>query len=298
VSETADTSARRTLMIVHAHPDDESLGTGATTLKYAAEGVQTVLVIATGGEEGEVHDPDLPEEEARAQLKEIREDELRRACTILNVGTLELLGYRDSGMPGTPANARPDNFQNADFDEATGRLVRLIRRHRPQVLVTYNEDGGYPHPDHIQCHKVTVAAFEAAGDADRYPEAGPAFQPVKLYAIAWSRERTRALRLALARFGLPWPFEAVARAAAKPGEEPEWGQPEDTISTSLAVGEYMPQARQALAQHRTQFAPDNVFLNLPEELRAGMRQAREYFVLLRSHVPTTRPEDDLFAGIA
>ncbi len=326
-----------TLMAVHAHPDDECFGTGGVLIKYASEGVHTVLVTATRGEEGEIHDPDLTEEEARPRLAEIREEELRRAAALLKIGVVEYLGYRDSGMMGTPANEHPESFNKADLDEATGRLVRLIRRYRPQVLVTYNEDGGYGHPDHLQCHRVTVRAFEAAGDPAQYPDAGPAWRPLKLYATAWSRERWRALRAAMRERGIEWPRDeeqgeqehqdesevqqAVAiaantedaaheppseeRAAAtgteerpadRADEEEEWGQPEETITTFVDVAEHWQAPREALRQHRTQFAPESPFLNLPDDL-AMITRTTEYFVLLRSLVETTRPEDDLFAGI-
>lgn len=313
-----------TLLVVHAHPDDECLGTGGTLARYSAEGVRTVLVTATKGEEGEIHDPDLTEEEARPRLAEIREGELRRACAILGVGTLEFLGYRDSGMMGTEANARPENFHNADFDEAVGRLVAIVRRHRPQVLITYNEDGGYGHPDHLQCHKVAAATFDAAADPARYPDAGPAWAIGKFYAIAWSREGWRQLRDELKSRGIAWPDrrrdddaadgavaadaeeapvqpEALAQepataepAAEEGGEEEEWGQPEESIDAFIATGNYWRTVHDALRQHRTQ--PVGFFFDLPEDL-AALARSRDYFVLLRSRVAATRPEDDLFAGL-
>lgn len=314
-------SAPLTLLVLHAHPDDECLGAGGTLAKYAAAGVRTVLVTATLGEEGEIHDPDLTEEEARPRLAEIRRGELARATALLNVGTQEFLGYRDSGMMGTPANAHPANFHNAKLGEATGRLVALIRRHRPQVLVSYNVDGGYGHPDHLQCYRVTFRAFDAAGDPQRYPEAGPAWQPLKFYAIAWSRERWQQLQQAMAERGIPWFFgsppddegptaegertaptaeriepEAGDRASEPDEEEEVWGQPEDSITTFIDTRDYWQLPLAALRQHRTQFAPDSGFLNLPDDLAALVR-SREYFVLLRSRVATTRPENDLFAGL-
>src|SRR4029079_4506546 len=136
-------------MAVHAHPDDEVVFTGGTLAQYGDRGVRTVLVTATGGEEGEIHDPDLVEEEARPRLREIRLGELRRGIEVLGISDLELLGYRDSGMVGTEPNARPDNFHNADMDEATQKLVALVRKFKPQVLITYDEFGAYGHPDHI-----------------------------------------------------------------------------------------------------------------------------------------------------
>lgn len=175
-----------TLMAVFAHPDDE-VWTGAAMATYAKEGVRTVLVTATLGEEGEIHDPDLDPEEARGRLGEIRRAELDRSAAIFGIDTVHILGYRDSGMAGTPANENPANFHNADHEEAVGRLVRLIRQERPQVLITDNERGTYGHPDHIAAHRITVAAFDAAGDQSRFPEAGPAWQPQKLYYTAFPR---------------------------------------------------------------------------------------------------------------
>lgn len=336
MSTPADTAAPLTLMAVHAHPDDECFGTGGVLAKYAAAGVRTVLVTATGGEEGEIHDPDLTEEEARPRLAAIREGELRRAAAVLNIGALELLGYRDSGMVGTPANERPDNFHHADLDEATGRLVRLIRRHRPQVLVTYNEDGGYGHPDHIKCHVVTVAAFDAAADPARYPDAGPAWAPAKLYATAWSRERMREFRAVLKERGIRWPFdrddgqedghtpgvdgeeapapaaETAAAATVAPPEDVAQGpadgaapEPEQQEAEEWGQPEETIDAFVDVRQHwRTvrealrqhRTQPVGFLRDLPDDL-AELSRATEFFVLLRSRVETARPEDDLFAGL-
>ncbi len=160
---------RLTLMAIHAHPDDEIFGTGGVFARAADEGMRTVLVVATGGEEGEIRDParDTPDE--RARLAAIRAEELRRSTEILGIEEVHFLGYRDSGMLGTPANDNPDNFLQTDRGEAVRRVVRLIREVRPDVLVTYDERGGYGHPDHVTAHEVTTAAVEAAGDPDRYP---------------------------------------------------------------------------------------------------------------------------------
>lgn len=308
------------ILVVHAHPDDEGIGTGGLLARYAAEGITTVLVTATLGEEGEIHDPTLVEEEARPRLAAIREHELRRAVAILGVDQLELLGYRDSGMVGTPSNDNPISFHLADPEEALGRLVRLIRHHRPQVLVTYNEKGGYGHPDHIKCHQLTVAAYDAAGDADRFPEAGTPWTPSKLYATAWSREAWRSLRDAMKERGL-WQEEqraertaeaearieeqagepvsegatpATGAAMAQPEEEDEEGQPDETITAFIDTRAYWQTARDSLREHRTQ--PLDFILKMPDDLAAQF-YTRDYFVLLAARVPTTRPEDDLFAGV-
>ncbi len=172
-----------TLMIVHAHPDDECIGTGGIFARYSAEGVRTVLVTCTLGEEGEIVVPEWDTPENHARLAEIREQELLRAVKHLGIQHLELLPYRDSGMMGRPSNQHPECFAQADLDEATGRLVRLVRQYRPHILISYNEEGGYGHPDHINAHRITVAAFDAAGDAGRYVAAGAPWAPAKLYYI-------------------------------------------------------------------------------------------------------------------
>ena len=150
------------LLAVRAHPDDESSATGGILARYGALGVRTGVVICTRGEEGEIRDPSLDPVADRPHLRAIRERELRQACALLGVAELRLLGYRDSGMPGTPANQHPDAFIQADPSEAAGRLVRIIRVLRPLVIVTEPPGGGYAHPDHIMCHQVSLAAFHAA----------------------------------------------------------------------------------------------------------------------------------------
>src|SRR5215210_7359378 len=149
-----------TLMAVHAHPDDEVLSGGGALARYAAEGQRVALVTCTDGAVGEIVDAALATPET---LAEVRAEELRAACAILGVTAQHFLGYGDSGMMGTPENDNPRCFWRADLDEATGRLVALIRQHRPQVLLTYDANGFYGHPDHIQAHRVTAAAFDAAG---------------------------------------------------------------------------------------------------------------------------------------
>src|SRR5579859_1968554 len=162
--------SNRVLMAVHAHPDDECLSTGGVLARYGAAGVRTVLVTCTDGAVGEISDPALATPD---NLVEVRSRELDESVRILGVSRLVKLGYRDSGMAGTPDNDNPASFQQADFESAVGRVVRLIREERPQVVVTYDENGGYGHPDHIRAHQVAVAAFAAAGDGNRFPEAGP-----------------------------------------------------------------------------------------------------------------------------
>ncbi|MEO6569940.1 MAG: PIG-L family deacetylase, partial [Ilumatobacteraceae bacterium] len=194
----------RTIMTVHAHPDDEASKGASTLAKYHAQGAATVLVCCTGGEEGDLQNPTLrdegrpfhgltPEQE-RDLVASMRRAELDRSAEIIGFDEVVMLGYRDSGMADTDPNQHPDCFHQADLDEATGRLVAAIRRTRPQVIITYSDDQqGYPHPDHLRVHDISVLAFERAGDPDWYPEHGPVFQPSKLYYATWSRRRLVAV---------------------------------------------------------------------------------------------------------
>jgi mycothiol conjugate amidase Mca len=282
-----------TIMVVHAHPDDEAIGTGGTLARYSAEGIRTVLVTATLGEEGEIVVPELNTPEVKARLAEVRHEELRRAVAILGVSDLEILGYRDSGMVGTESNSHPDCFNMADPDEATGRLVRLVRAYKPQVLVSYNEFGGYGHPDHIACHKATIAAFETAGDAERYPAAGPAWRPLKLYYTNLPRRQLQRAWEEMKARGLPTPLDEPDFDVAR------FTVPDDVITTAVEVGDYMRQKLDALLVHRTQIAPDGRFMAIPEDVRRELF-GREYFtrVAARVAIPENGAyEDDLFAGL-
>ncbi len=282
-----------TLMIVHAHPDDEVIGSGGTFARYSEEGVRTVLVTATLGEEGEIVVPDLNTSEIKARLAEVRREELRKATAILGIAHQEFLGYRDSGMAGTPANEHPECFHQADLGEATRRLVSLVRAYRPQVLISYNAHGGYGHPDHIACYKVTQAAFTAAADPERHPEAGPTWAPAKLYEMNRPREVTRQAWERMRERGLKTPLD-------NPNYQIEnFTAPDELITTAIDVAKYMPRKRAALLEHRTQIAVDGPFLSMPEDLARdwfGM----EYFTLVDSRVPMP-PRDgyetDLFAGL-
>ncbi len=282
-----------TLMIVHAHPDDEAIGTGGVLARYSAEGIRTVLVTATLGEEGEIVVPELNTPEVKARLAEVRHEELRRAVAILGVSDLEILGYRDSGMAGSESNSHPDCFNMADSDEATGRLVRLVRAYKPQVLVSYNEFGGYGHPDHIACHKATVSAFDAAGDPERYPAAGPPWTPLKLYYTNSPRRQLQRGWEAMKARGLHTPLDDPNFDIAR------FTVPDDVITTAVEVGEYMQRKFEALLVHRTQIAPEGRFMTIPKDIRREIF-GHEYFtrVAARVDVPQNGEyEDDLFAGV-
>src|SRR5262245_14978683 len=276
-----------TLMAVHAHPDDEAISTGGVLARYADEGLRTVLVTCTGGEVGEISDSTLATIET---LAEVRRKELERACEILRVGRLHLLGYRDSGMMGTPDNAHPSSFFQASLEEATGRLVTLVRRERPQVLVTYDESGFYGHPDHIRAHQITVAAFEASGDPARWPQSGPAWQPAKLYYTAVARSAIKNLGRLLSEAGIKAPF------GDGEGREPEIGIADELITTQVDVSAQVERKRQALMAHATQMGPEVFFAKMPPALFYRIF-GQESFHLARGRAGASGREDDLFAGL-
>jgi mycothiol conjugate amidase Mca len=279
-------------MAVHAHPDDECFGGGGTLARYSAEGHTTVLVTCTNGEEGEIVDPDMDAAEVKPRLADVRLGELNAAVGVLGITHLELLGYRDSGMVDTASNDDPRSFNKADPEEATGRLVALIRRHRPHVLFTYAEDGGYGHPDHLMAHQITVAAFDAAGDPDRYPEAGEPWTPQKLYYTAWlTRSAAQGLWRAIRERGLPITFGDPEAA-----EPPEFGTPDELVTTRIDIRPYVHTKLDALRAHRTQIRRDSTFLNLPDDLLMDYLGV-EGFRLAQSRVAAPDVEDDLFAGL-
>ncbi len=284
-------SHRLTIMAVHAHPDDECLSTGGTLARYSSEGLRTVLVTATRGEEGEIVDPEMDPDEVRPKLADVRLKELACACACLGVEEHYVLGYRDSGMAGTPANHHPECFAQADLDEATGRLVRLIRTLRPHVLTCYNENGGYGHPDHIQVNRVTVAAFHAAGDPSRYPDIGPApWQPQKLYYTAYPRSYILKRYELMRRLGARTPLD-------RPDFDPrKVGTPDAAITTQVQIRDFLPRKMAALRCHRSQVAPDWWYLRIPDDVLRTQFD-REFFVCVASHLPPQTPEDDLFAGL-
>jgi LmbE family N-acetylglucosaminyl deacetylase len=278
-----------TLLAVRPHPDDESSATGGMLAYYSARGVRTGVVICTGGEEGPIHDPDLDPVADRPRLREIRAREVRDACTILGVAALQMLGYRDSGMPDTLANQHPEAFCHADPVEAAGRLVRIIRALRPLVMVTEPPGGLYAHPDHIMCHRVSLDAFHAAGDAQAYPEAGPPWQVAKLYAIAQIDDGCwDALRPEFAAAGIKMAWLERRHDARRPGPE--------TATVALDVRPYSEIQRRALLAHRTQIPRDSFLVSLPDDLR---RRAFATAYFLRLHPPAApgEHESDLLAGL-
>ncbi len=288
------------LLTVHAHPDDESSKGAGTVAWYHARGVRTVLVCCTGGEEGDVLNPAMDTPEVRARIADIRREELARAAEVIGYDEVGHLGYRDSGMPGTPANDHPECFARAPADEAIERLVAVVRRARPQVMVVYGEEqSSYPHPDHLRVHEVGVAAFEAAGDPGRYPEAGPPHQPDKLYYTVHSGARFRELHQAFIDRGLESPFDEAWRK--------RWaGVPEEPVTTSLDISSVADVRRRALLAHATQVDPNSRFwFGLPPEVLDAIHPTDDYRLARLGSAPTepvewpadAPRETDLFAGV-
>jgi len=283
------------LMAVHAHPDDESSKGAATMARYVDEGVEVLVVTCTGGERGSILNPALQgRPEIEANISEIRRREMERARDILGVRQ-SWLGFVDSGLPeGDPLPPLPEGcFALVPLEEATQALVAEIRRFRPHVITTYDENGGYPHPDHVRCHEVSVAAFEAAGDPDRFPGAGEPWQPLKLYYdVGFSDGKIAALHDAMTALGLESPF-AEWRERRRQWEG-KVRPPK--ITTRVPVGDWFERRDQALLAHATQVDPNGWFFAVPLDVQRNAWPTED-FELVRSLVDSTVPEDDLFAGV-
>ncbi len=256
------------LLAVFAHPDDEAFGTGGTLARYAAAGVDIALVCATRGEVGEIADESLATPDT---LGQVREKELVCAADILGVRDVVFLGYRDSGMAGTTDNGNSDAFVNAPAEEVVSRLVGIIRRVRPQVIVTFEPNGGYGHPDHIAVHRHTLAAFHAAANPFRYAEQGEAWQASRLFYTAIPRSFFLEMRDRLVAAGVD--TSEFARF-----EEDGIGWPDDQVNVVVDVAEEIEAKWAALNCHRTQFGPNNLFRRLSDEEIKQML-GREYFAL-------------------
>jgi N-acetyl-1-D-myo-inositol-2-amino-2-deoxy-alpha-D-glucopyranoside deacetylase len=308
---------RLTLMTVHAHPDDETVGTGGTMAKYAAEGERVILVTCTRGELGEIVVPELATPENHGRLGELRAAELEAAMEALGVTEWDSLGYRDSGMMGTPGNHDPRCFWQAPIDDAIRRLVWLVRRFRPDVMTTYNDFGGYGHPDHIRTHQVAVGAFSRAGDPGWYREQlapehggdGPApdagglapWAPSKLYEQAIPASVRMAMQERLEAMGQRGLWSPPEGATADELVEYEayvakMLVPDDAVTTRIDVADHLDAKWEAIRRHRTQISLEHPFMAFGIE---GWREfwSVESFVLRESRIPAALPETDLFAGL-
>jgi mycothiol S-conjugate amidase len=288
------------LMAVHAHPDDESSKGAATMAKYVREGVEVLVATLTGGERGSVLNPAMDRPEVQADLPRIRREEMARAREILGVEQ-RFLGFTDSGLPeGDPLPPLPEgSFGLVPLAEAAAPLVRLVRDFKPHVILTYDESGGYPHPDHIKTHQVAVEAFEAAADPDRYANAGgEPWQPSKMYYfVTFHQAKYAALHSELLRRGLESPYtEIFAEWEERARKRLERGQRTLEITTRVPAADYFGLRDEALLAHATQIDPNSSWFACPREAERVAWPTEDYH-LARSLVDTELPEDDLFAGI-
>jgi len=244
----------RSILAVFAHPDDEAFGTGGSLAHYAEKGAHVALVCATRGEVGEISDPALATPDT---LGEVRENELRCAADSMGVQQVIFLGYRDSGMVGTAENYDPRAFINAPGEVVVRQLVGIIRDIQPHVIVTFEPNGGYGHPDHIAIHRHTVAAYFAAADPSAYPELGSPWQALRLFYTAIPKSFFRSMKEQMMEQGLD--TSQLARL-----EEDGAGWPDDQVDLTLDVSDMVQAKWEALNCHRTQFGPNNLFRLLPE----------------------------------
>ncbi|HZO72152.1 MAG TPA: PIG-L family deacetylase [Ktedonobacteraceae bacterium] len=277
--------ATKRLLGVFAHPDDEGL-VGGALLHYNMLGVETGLICATRGEVGEISDPVLATPE---NLGEVREQEMREAVEALNVHNLWFLGYRDSGMAGAPENQDARSLAQASAAEVIGKLVAIIRQFRPQVMITFDETGGYGHPDHIAIYKYTTGAFHAAADAAQYPELGPAHAVSKLYYSSFARRHI----LMMADWLQAQNYEGVF----KDFDINQMGLPDDQISVLLDVEPWNETKARSWAKHRTQMNPNTPLARLPEDLQRKWRSTECYQLAASRVGPDVAGENDLFAHI-
>ena len=275
-----------TLLIVHAHPDDESISTGGVLAKYSDNGVRTVLTYCTRGEAGDILNPNFVSPEPGMNITDIRAIELEKAINVLKVKSVNFLGYRDSGMAGTPENNHPKAFARADQQEATARLVKIIRRFKPQVVVTYNERGTYLHPDHIMANRITLQAFNDSGDRTYKIEEGlDPWQPSKLYYTAIPMERIRRM------------YNIIVEKGEEPGFDPEvLGTPEEKISAVIDVRKFLSRKLEALNCHQSQMNPNSILRRMPEKMREEA-MGYENFECVYGCSSRNGKETDLFEGV-
>jgi LmbE family N-acetylglucosaminyl deacetylase len=273
------TDRELTLMAVHAHPDDEASSTGGVLAKAAAEGIRTVLVTCTDGRCGDGPDGTKPGDPGHdpETVVELRRQELDKSCAVLNISHLELLDYADSGMMGWATNDEPGAFWNTPVDEAAARLVELIRHYQPDVIVTYDENGFYGHPDHIQAHRITMAAVSSAG------------VPAKVYWTTVPKSRMEEFGRTMQELGIEWDDPDPERP------EPEIGLPDEEITTWVDTRAFSGQKFDALAAHASQ--EENIFFLRMGRDTFSQLMGMETFVRVRDHTDAALPEDDLFAGL-
>ena len=281
-------------MFVHAHPDDESSKGAGTMARYVREGYRVSVVTCTDGMQGDILNPAMDRPGVKERMAEIRGEEMAAALEVLGITEHRWLGYPDSGyvedFDGDGSVLADDCFYNVDLDESVGAAVRVMRELRPDVVVTYPPGGGYPHPDHIRCHDVAVAAYRKAGDPSAYADLGEPWTPRKLYYLSgFNPRRVRALHNACVERGLDSPFiRFFERGYDIDGEDPS--------TTSVDVSDYLEIRDRALIAHATQIDPNSTWFQIPNDL---IREVYPYedFQLADAAVPVDLPESSLFAGL-
>ena len=280
----------RTLLALHAHPDDESSKAASTVAKYVSQGTRAVLVTSTGGEAGEILNPEMDSPEVAANLAEVRAAELAEAARIIGFDDVVMLGYRDSGMPGSDANDHPGAFCSQPFDDVLERLVGVVRSQRPDVVLGYDAHEFYPHPDHLRVHRLSTALAQAAADESQFPDAGDPWSIQKVYAPVFTIERITSLHNAMLESVGESPFEMWLERLAGI-EEPE------RKLTQIDVTGFVDLGRDALRAHRTQVDPDGFWFAVPTDIIEAV-YPWEDFELLYSSVGWSEGESDLFTGVA
>lgn len=287
------------LLAVHAHPDDESSKGAATMARYVAEGHDVLVATATGGEEGSILNPAMDRPEIRSNISAVRHEEMSRAASALGVSHL-WMGFVDSGLPeGDPMPPLPEgSFATLDPDVPTQKLVRIIREFRPHVVITYDENGGYPHPDHIQVHVISMAAYDAAADPEYHPELGKPWAVQKLYYThGFAMSRFRLLDEAMFKLTGEHPFEDWFKRAEERGAKDVM----ERVTTRVECGEYFGQRDEALLAHATQIDPEGMFFRVPLDVQRQVWPTEE-FELAKSRLPVPERaegeyEKDLFEGV-
>ncbi|BAV22807.1 mycothiol S-conjugate amidase [Corynebacterium glutamicum] len=280
-------------MAIHAHPDDESSKGAATMARYAAEGNQVMVVTCTGGERGDILNPAMDKPGILDNIFAVRQEEMAKAMEILGTEH-RWLGYEDSGLPqGDPLPPLPEGcFALEDSEKVTRDLVKILREFRPHVIITYDENGGYPHPDHLKVHEVSMLAWEKSGDAAYAPELGAPWEPLKLYYThGFIRQRMEMFHDLLIEQGKPSPYTPMLERW-KANEADVMAR----VTTQVPCERFFDQRDDALRAHATQIDPAGAFFGTPVEVQRRLWPTEE-FELAKTRVKTSIPEDDLFAGI-
>lgn len=293
----------RCLLTVHAHPDDESEFGGGTVARYHQDGVRTVLVCCTDGGLGRILNPEFEPAGGQMGVVEIRRQELQTAAAIIGYDEVIRLEYPDSG-PAGPAERAPSSFARAPLDEVAGRIAEVIRRERPQVVISYADDQrAYPHPDHLRAHEAAIRAFDLAGSPAAWPQAGPPWQPAKLYYTVTSAESRHAINERFRQLGMEAPFSATGGPGFQGRGAPDLAPRRERVTTIVDVAPFVQTWISGVRAHQCQLKPELAqMLSIPPQAAADVFGSEEFILVRdltqRQHGLTNDLETDLFAGVA